>query len=80
MYAKECSNGKHQVSNLLALHPSFHVVSEGDHAHSLPDSKSNSWGNTTVQALDTVLSVDVGKGVGDRGLRRSLRVCSTFGQ
>ena len=39
--------------------PGLDVVGEGDHANCLPDTKTNTRGNTTVQPLEAVLGVDV---------------------
>lgn len=46
----------------------FSHVTESHHAHGLPDAETNARCDTTVQALDTVLRVDVAEGVSDSHL------------
>lgn len=43
-------------------------------AHRLPDAETDTRGDTAVEALDTVLAVDVRERVGDRRLGRAVRV------
>lgn len=49
-------------------------VTKGDHADGLPDTKTDSRDDTAVQALDTVVGVNVSKGVADSHLLGSVRI------
>lgn len=51
-------------------------IAHGNHANCLPNAQSDTGYHTTVQALDPILGVDVGQGVPDSHLRRSVGVHS----
>lgn len=49
-------------------------ITQSDHAHSLPHTKTNTWCDTTVQTLESRRAVDVLERVGYSHLLRSVRV------
>ena len=54
----------------------FSHVTESHHAHGLPNAETNARCNTTVEALDTVLRVDVAEGVSDSHLLGTVGILS----
>lgn len=46
----------------------FSHVTDGNHANGLPDTKTNARSNTTVEAADAILAVNVAESVSDRHL------------
>lgn len=75
--SNECVSGPSRVSEHDGV-PSFDIISERDHADGLPDAKTDTRGDTTVEALDTVLFVDVRQCVQDRQLFGTTCRASSF--
>lgn len=77
-----CMSIKRNVSAYLssfALHPDLNIISKRHHADGLPDTQSYTRGNTTVEALDSILLVYERECVHDREFRRTVGIGSSFG-
>ena len=63
---REVSSSQTREKRKSLFHPNLNIVCKRDHAHCLPDTKSNTRSNTTIETFNSILLVDEGESVEDR--------------